>query len=372
MPGTVKSDIVMSDSHAGPHPAELTRKVKERGLESPEVIQTSLAAAMTLGLKGGIFYRDARLTCLNLLLTYQEGCQGRCGYCGLEQKRSEKTKGTTFIRVAWPTYPFELILQRTKEHQSSLKRICLSMITRQRALEDSLKLVARLHKEVDLPISILCAPTLIHKEEDLQKLKEAGADQLGVSIDTATAEIFQKYRGKGVRGPHRWEHYWDILKKGVAVFGEGQVSVHLIVGLGESEQEMVGALQQVRDLGAVAHLFSFYPEPGSALAEKAAPSLGQYRRMQLARYLIMKDLARAQTMRFNSSKQVYDFGVDVSALVASGQPFRTSGCLGRDGETACNRPYGNERPGVALANYPFAPSLQDVERIRGELYLGLR
>ncbi|TGE38317.1 radical SAM protein [Desulfosporosinus fructosivorans] len=361
----------MSNTHADRSQGELNLEIEDMGLESPEVIQTSLAAAMTLGLKGGIFYRNAKLTCLNLLLTYQGGCQGRCGYCGLEQKRSEKTKGTTFIRVAWPTYSFDLILERTKHYQNSLKRICLSMITHKSAMEDSLKLIARLHREVNLPISVLCAPTLIHKTEDLQKLKDAGADQLGVSIDAATPEIFQKYRGKGVRGPHQWEHYWEILRKGVDVFGSGKVSVHLIVGLGESEQEMVTAFQQVHELGAVVHLFSFYPEPGSAMAEETAPSLGQYRRMQLARYLIMNDISSAQTMGFNSSGQVCNFGIVVEAFVASGQPFRTSGCPGRDGETACNRPYGNERPGITLANYPFVPNLQDVEKIRGELYAGL-
>jgi len=361
----------MSNTHACPFQGELTQEIEDLGLESPEVIQTSLAAAMTLGLKGGVFYRNAKLTCLNLLLTYQEGCQGRCGYCGLEQKRSEKTKGTTFIRVAWPTYSFDLILERTKQYRNSLKRICLSMITHKRAFEDSLKLVARLHREVNLPISILCAPTLIHKIEDLQKLKKAGADQLGVSIDAATAEIFQQYRGKGVRGPHQWDHYWEILRMGVAVFGPRQVSVHLIVGLGETEREMVMSFQQVHDLGAVAHLFSFYPEPGSALAEKAPPALGQYRRMQLARYLIMNDITSSKTMRFNRSEQVCDFGMEVEAFVVSGQPFRTSGCPGRDGETACNRPYGNERPGTTLANYPFVPNPQDVEQIREELYAGL-
>jgi len=361
----------MSNTHAYPAQGELTQEIGDLDLESPEVIQTSLAAAMTLCLKRGMFYRNAKLSCLNLLMTYQEGCQGRCSYCGLEQKRSEVTKGTTFIRVAWPTYSFELILEKAKQHQTSLKRICLSMITHKRAMVDSLTLVARLHREINLPISVLCAPTLIHKTEDLQKFKDAGADQLGVSIDAATPDIFRKYRGKDVHGPHQWDHYWDILRKGVAVFGRGHVSVHLIVGLGESEEEMVKAFQQVYDIGAVVHLFSFYPEPGSAMAEDKPPSLGHYRRMQLARYLIMKGLASAKGIRFNSSNQVNDFGMDVEPYVSSGQPFRTSGCPGHDGETACNRPYGNERPGITLANYPFAPNSQDVEQIRGELYTGL-
>ena len=208
----------MANTHADSAQGELTQEIEDLDLESPEVLQTSLAAAMTLGLKGGLFYRNAKLTCLNLLMTYQEGCQGRCGYCGLEQKRSEQTKGTTFIRVAWPTYSFDLILERTKHYQNSLKRICLSMITHKSAMEDSLTLVARLHREVNLPISILCAPTLIHKMEDLQKLKEAGADQLGVSIDAATPEVFQKYRGTGVRGPHQLGSLLGNFKKRCCCF----------------------------------------------------------------------------------------------------------------------------------------------------------
>ncbi|MDP2954581.1 MAG: radical SAM protein, partial [Chloroflexota bacterium] len=47
-------------------------------MESPELVQTSLAAAMTLGFIKGSFRRDAKLTGLNLLLTYEGGCLGRC------------------------------------------------------------------------------------------------------------------------------------------------------------------------------------------------------------------------------------------------------------------------------------------------------
>jgi len=43
-------------------------------MESPEYLRMSLAAALTLGLKNGSFYRGARLYCINLLLTYKRGC----------------------------------------------------------------------------------------------------------------------------------------------------------------------------------------------------------------------------------------------------------------------------------------------------------
>lgn len=339
--------------------------------ESPQAVKTSLAGAITLGLKGGSFYRNARLTCLNLLLTYQEGCLGRCSYCGLEKGRSAETKGTTFIRVPWPTYPLEAIIKGAKDKEGSLERICLSMVTNKRALSDALEIIAHLRRELFLPISILVAPTLIRHAAELEKLKEAGADQLGVAVDAATAELFRQHRGRDVKGPHTWEHYWSVLRSGIEVFGTGHVSVHLIVGLGETEQEMVNTLQKVHDLGAVGHLFSFYPEQGSALAGQTPPPLDQYRRIQLARYLIMNNFGRTESMRFNEAGQLYYFGMDIEPFIASGEPFRTSGCPGKNGHTACNRPYGNERPGKVLANYPFKPEHEDIAQIRDEIFAGL-
>ncbi|HIE05850.1 MAG TPA: radical SAM protein, partial [bacterium (Candidatus Stahlbacteria)] len=52
-------------------------------MESPEYLKMSLAAAMTLDLKDGLFFRNAKSPCINLLLTYDSGCIGSCAYCGL-------------------------------------------------------------------------------------------------------------------------------------------------------------------------------------------------------------------------------------------------------------------------------------------------
>ena len=94
----------------------------------------SLAAAMTLGLKEGLFFRNARLYCLNLLLTYPEGCRANCAYCGLQKSREGAFGEKSFIRVAWPTYDLETIIQKTKEQKNRLFRICISMITHPRAV----------------------------------------------------------------------------------------------------------------------------------------------------------------------------------------------------------------------------------------------
>ena len=54
--------------------------------ESPEYLRMSLAAALTLGFRKGLFYRDAKLYCINLLLNYNNGCAARCAYCGIAVK----------------------------------------------------------------------------------------------------------------------------------------------------------------------------------------------------------------------------------------------------------------------------------------------
>jgi biotin synthase-related radical SAM superfamily protein len=123
--------------------------------------------------------------------------------------------------------------------------------------------------------------------------------------------------------------------------------VHLIVGLGETEQDMAATMQRAADMGGETHLFSFYPEPGSQMAAQSPPPLGQYRRIQLARYLVDEKITNAGNFTFDTSGQIADFGIPsdlLEEIINTGYPFMTSGCKGNDGKVACNRPYANFPP----------------------------
>ena len=333
---------------------------------SPQYVQTSLAASLTLGFQSGSFYRNAKLKGLNLLLHYEEGCSGRCHFCGLSKSRQVGPKGKTFIRVDWPLYPLEEIIERAKG-KDQIHRVCISMITHPKALEDTLKIIQILRKETDLSISVLISPTLIHHEESLVAMKKAGADRVGIAVDAATLELFDQLRGKGVGGPHQWDHYWDVVQMAVKAFGRFYVGIHLIVGLGETEKEMVAAIQRGQNTGALTHLFSFFPEKGSPMEGQSPPPLNQYRRIQLARWIINENLRSAKQMKFDGNGRLIDFGMDINSLVQIGEPFMTSGCPGRDGKVACNRPYGNERPSGPIRNFPFMPEPEDIEEIKGQI-----
>jgi biotin synthase len=333
---------------------------------SPEYIQTSLAASLTLGFQQGSFHRNAKLKGLNLLLRYEEGCMGKCHFCGLSKSRKEDRKGKTFIRVDWPLYPLEEIIERARL-KDQLHRVCISMITHPKALEDTLYVIRRFKEDTDLSISVLISPTLIHQENSLDAMKKAGADWVGIAIDAATPELFDQLRGKGVGGPHRWDHYWRVVEMATSVFGKFYAGIHLIVGLGETEKEMVETIQEGQNMGAYTHLFSFFPEKGSPMEAYPLSPLDQYRRIQLARWIINEGMGSINQMKFDSSGKLIDFGIDINPLIQMGEPFMTSGCPGRDGKVACNRPFGNERPSGPIRNFPFMPEKEDIEEIKRQM-----
>lgn len=340
-------------------------------MESPDHLRTSLAAALTLDFRPGRFYRNARLYCINLLMTYEEGCRGNCAYCGLSRERRVDENDQTFIRVDWPTYSLdEVVEQIASKGEDRIHRICVSMITNRRAVEDLKAILRRIRARLDTPISLLVTPTILERS-DFEQFHELGADRIGVAVDAATPELFDKWRGREVKGPHQWDQYWETFETALEIFGADHAGVHLIVGLGETEEEMVRTIARAKRMGGETHLFSFYPEAGSQMADRDPPPMGQYRRIQLARYIIDKGIADGDGFRFDGEGRLTNFGMpeqDLTEIVETGVPFMTSGCPGEDGEVACNRPYGNSPPGPDLRNYPFRPNEDDVERIKTQLW----
>jgi biotin synthase len=339
-------------------------------LQSPQYLRISLAAAMTLGMRKGLFFRGAELRCINLLMTYPEGCRGNCAYCGLQRERSQPDHQKSFIRVDWPLVSLDELISRCSIRKEKVSRICLSMITHRRALMDSKEILARLRAELPwVPLSLLCAPTLLNREE-LEAFRQIGVERPGIAFDAATKELFDALRGRGVNGPHRWEKYWRVFEQAVEVFGPKMVGVHLIVGLGETEREMACLMGRIIRAGGTIHLFCFFPEEGSMMARLPQPPVGQFRRVQLARYLMEEGMVTEEDLSFNESDQITSFGLPQGRLrdvIHLGIPFMTSGCPDQTGRTVCTRPYGDCRPGEDIRSFPFEPSPRDLEEIESQL-----
>ncbi len=346
-------------------------------MRSPEYVQLSTAASITLGIMNGKMHRCACTRCLNLLLTYPEGCRANCAYCGLARHREADRDyaDRNFIRVDWPAVPMDQIIDIVAKdpENSPFHRMCISMITHPRSDKDTVTVLKNWTDRIDpdaIPVSILSNPTTMTRG-DVKVLKDLGADIFTCAIDAATPEIFDRTRGSGVQSPHTWKKYWEILMDARDIFGPQKFGAHIIVGMGETEYDSLNLVQQLVDIGGHSHMFCFFPEQGSLMDHLPATPRDQWRRVQLGRYLIDYGGRRVDDMTFDDAGRVTDFGIPQSELdmtIDSGIAFRTSGCPGKfaDDISACDRPYGDSPPSN-IASYPFQPEAVDIRKIRQQL-----
>jgi biotin synthase len=346
-------------------------------MRSPDYVQMSTAAAITLGIMQGRMYRCACTRCLNLLLTYPEGCRANCAYCGLARHREAERDyaDRNFIRVDWPAVPLDetIAIVARDGAATPFHRMCISMITHPRSDVDTVTVLKRWTDRIDpstVPVSILSNPTTMTRA-DVERLRDLGADIFTVALDAATPALFDRTRGKGVQSPHTWRKYWEILMDARDVFGAQKFGAHIIVGMGETEFDVLRLVQQLVDLGGHSHMFCFFPEKGSLMDHLPATPRDQWRRVQLARYLIDYRGVRVEQMTFDAHGRVEGYGIgkpELDDIIDAGVAFRTSGCPGKfaDDISACDRPYGDSPPSD-IASYPFQPGRRDVTRIRRQL-----
>ncbi|CDQ12005.1 Radical SAM domain protein [Acidithiobacillus ferrivorans] len=351
--------------------------VKTPTMRSPEYVQLSTAAAITLGLVPGVMHRTSCTNCLNLLMTYPEGCRANCTYCGLARHREESRDyaDRNFIRVDWPTVRVDEMLERVAKNgdKGQFQRMCISMITHPDSDHDTQVMLKRwMEVAPHIPVSILSNPTTMEKQ-DLIDLKAMGADIFTVALDAVTPEIFERTRGKTVQSPHSWDKYWQTIEWAAEIYGPEKFGAHLICGMGETEQEILAVCQKMKDMGGHNHMFAFFPEKGSMMEDWDAVPQDHWRRVQLGRFLIDYAGGRYEDMGFDVYGRVADFGypqAELEDIINSGKPFQTSGCPGKDDEevSACNRPYGDSSPSD-IRSFPFALNKEDVEVVRRQMRL---
>lgn len=370
--GRVKSNDVTPDGLYRPNYNILTPNMR-----SPEYVQMSTAAAITLGVTDGKMYRCECTRCLNLLLTYPEGCRANCAYCGLARHREADRDfaDRNFIRVDWPSVPIDKVIQIVEEQgeDTPFHRMCISMITHPNSEDDTFTILKKWTDKISpetIPVSILSNPTTMTRE-DVQKTKDLGADIFTVALDAATPELFDRTRGKGVQSPHSWAKYWEILEAARDIYGKGKFGAHIIVGMGETESEILHLIQELVDMGGHSHMFCFFPEKGSLMDHLPATPRDQWRRVQLARYMLDYCNVRVDKMGFDEEGRVIDYGVpeaELNAIIDAGIAFRTSGCPGKfqDDISACDRPYGDS-PVSDIASYPFKLNKNDIKKVRKDL-----
>lgn len=287
-------------------------------------------------------------------LTYHEGrCEANCKFC--PQARDSTTDLRMLSRVVWPVYDFEEVIQKLSKSPKMFERFCIQSVNYPDLIEDLCILVEGIKRVSRAPVSISTHPL---SEEEMLRLKSTGVQRVCIPLDACTPEIFSK-----IKEGYGWEEHLDAIEAAGRIF-EG-VTTHLIVGLGETEEEAVRTIQDLTDRGVTIGLFAFTPVRGTQLEKMTQPKLEVYRRVQLAHHLIQRKMGSYGGMGFVDGK-LTDLGVGSETLdqvSESGWPHRTSGCPG------CNRPFYNESPRGPIYNYPRKPTKREIEEMKSELGL---
>lgn len=339
----------------------MTKKLLCAEADLPRKIRVSLGSAIVLGLLEGKL--DAAPTTA-YLMTYKIGkCASNCLFC--PQARTSRSKAELLSRVSWPAFATGSVLQKIGNASAAqrIRRVCIQSLNYPEVFAHLAALATAIKQHADIPVSVSCQPRNI---EDTRCLSEAGVDRIGIALDAATETLFSEVKGSDAGSPCTWESQFKRLREALQVFGAGNVSTHLIVGLGETENEAVSLIQRCGDMGVLPALFAFTPVRGTPLERKPQPPIEKYRRIQLARYLIAKGNARSEDMHFDNAGCITDYGIEKETLtwiVETGKPFLTSGC------PDCNRPFYNEKPSGPLYNFPRNLRHEEIVAVKRQLSL---
>lgn len=316
-------------------------------------VRMAFSTGVVLGLWRGQL--EVAPTTAHFLTYYKGRCSASCKFC--PQARESTADLRMLSRVIWPHCALKKVLVALGKNSNEFERICIQAVNYPNVVDDLCELVACVKSACGLPISVSCQPL---RADDIERLAKAGVERVCVALDTATPELFEQI--KGTSSDYEWVMHMNALDAARSILGN-RVSTHLIVGLGESERDMVERIQLLHDRGITVALFAFTPIAGTQLSSHPRPDVASYRRIQLARFLIVNNLSGGERMRFESG-QIADFGVERGVLnrtVKSSEPFRTSGCPG------CNRPFYNESPRGPIYNYPRKPTSEEITVIRNQL-----
>jgi radical SAM protein (TIGR04043 family) len=104
----------------------------------------------------------------------------------------------------------------------------------------------------------------------INRVRDMGADSVGIHVETFDAKVLAEI----APGKARWgiEAYFAAWERAVEVFGAGQVSTYVILGMGEDPKVTVDLCKRAVDIGVYPFIVPLRPVPGSLMEDTLPPS----------------------------------------------------------------------------------------------------
>ena len=103
----------------------------------------------------------------------------------------------------------------------------------------------------------------------LETVKEMGVDSVGMHVESFDPDVFARVApAKAKRGV---EGYFRAWERAVEVFGRGQVSTYVILGMGEDPKVTADGCRRAVDIGVYPFVVPLRPIPGSLMEDFIPP-----------------------------------------------------------------------------------------------------
>jgi radical SAM protein (TIGR04043 family)/putative N-acetyltransferase (TIGR04045 family) len=191
--------------------------------------------------------------------------QSRCRFCGIELSLA----GRNTIPLKTPA---QLAATAAKAKKLDGVRHVVLTTGATTSPEKEFSILARCAEAIKtrtcLPIHAQIMPP--RNMKNLQNLKNAGVDTVGLHIESFDAEVLKILAPvKAALGLARYLKSWQ---EAVRIFGPNQVSSFILVGLGEKPDSVISGSDLLADMGVYPFVVPLRPIPGSRMGEALPPN----------------------------------------------------------------------------------------------------
>jgi biotin synthase-like enzyme len=170
-------------------------------------------------------------------------CIYDCKFCSSRQLEKKITKNLTPDKIV------KMILDSSRRLDFKAVALTSAVVkTPELTVQKMVHIVTEVRKALGTGIPIGVEP-YVDALDQIDRLKQAGANEFKLNLETYDQGIFQK-----VCGELDLEWIMKALAHAVKVFGRGKVCSNIIIGMGESDENVLAGVRALASIGVVATL----------------------------------------------------------------------------------------------------------------------
>jgi radical SAM protein (TIGR04043 family) len=220
----------------------------------------------------------------------------RCAFCGIGISLA---KEATVLEKEPQDLGYAAEMARRLDNAEHVTLTSGAWADEDQGIDHILRCIESIKSGAAIPVHVqICPP----REMDVfDRLKESGADTVGVHIETCSMDILNRIAPP--KAHIGWDRYIKSWERAVSVFGKNQVSSFIIAGIGEKPDGILNGAELLCSRDVFPYVLPLRPVPGTVLETNRPPAPEEmifiYEGLSslLRKYNLSSDLSKAGCVR---------------------------------------------------------------------------